>query len=257
MVVHTRMLATLFLIWMLPCLGQQASKELESHSTEKDLDPIALKVLKAATDPIRAAQSYSFRALVNREHPGTNGQIITLFHISEITVQRPDKLHMNFRGQGHDVELFVNSGQCFLYTPKENYYSPLPCAKTIDDGLNDLQQKDVFIPVRNFLASDPYQSLTNGVLTGYVVGPTMLMDQEVHHLAFTGRGVEWRLWVVGGERPTVRRLEVVDDTQPERPRIALDFLEWNLSATPDASLFTYSKPADAKQISMLRSGDAK
>lgn len=108
---HTRILPTLFLICTLPCLGQQASRQDNADSTEKDADPIALKVLRAATDPIRAAQSYSFRALVSREHLSINGQIITLFHVSDITVRRPDKLHMKFRGQGHDVALFFNSGQ--------------------------------------------------------------------------------------------------------------------------------------------------
>src|SRR5256885_9500247 len=79
-----------------------SGNDTKSKASEKDIDPLALQVLKAATDPIRQSQSYSFKALVSREHLGSNGQVITLFHLSNVTVQRPDKLHVDFRGRGRE-----------------------------------------------------------------------------------------------------------------------------------------------------------
>lgn len=40
----------------------------KSSAPAKDIDPLALPVLKPATDPVRDSQSYPFRALVSREH---------------------------------------------------------------------------------------------------------------------------------------------------------------------------------------------
>lgn len=231
--------------------GQQSTKKA-TQATAKDIDPLALQVLKAATDPIRDAKDYSFRALVSREHPGSDGQIITLFNLSDVTVERPDKIHVDFKGHGKDVNLFCNGGQCTLYTPSEKLYTSVTAPNTIDGMLDALQKKDVFIPTQNFLESDPYKSLTDDLTTGYVVGRVMLFDQEVHQLAFTEPGAEWQLWVVGGDHPTVRRLQVIDKTKPDHPRIVVDFLDWNLDAKPAPDLFTFNKPADAKEIQVLK-----
>jgi hypothetical protein len=230
----------------------QTQNPSSSPQTSNDIDPLALKVLKAATEPIREAKGFSFRALVSMEHLGSNGQIITLFHLSEITMLRPDKLRVSFHGRGKEVELFYNAGQSVLYSPEAKLYTTIPSYKTIDVTLNELQKKDVFIPVSNFLHSDPYQSLTKGLKSGYVIGKVMLFDQPVHHLAFTSADADWQLWVIGGDKPLVRRLEVVDKRTPEHPRVVVDFLDWDLNANPRNDLFTFQTPADAKEIELMK-----
>jgi hypothetical protein len=238
------------------CLqGQQSSAGKNTNATatqSEDIDPLALEVLKAATDPIRASRTYSFRALVSRDHLGTNGQIVTLFNVTDVTVQRPDKLHLSFQGKGKKVELFYNAGQSILYAPEEKLYAQISSPATIDATLDSLEKKDVFIPIRNFLQTDPYKSLTDGVVTGYVIGQVMLFDQTVHQLAFTEKDAEWQLWVVGGDQPRVRRLQVIDRSKPEYPRVTIDFLDWDLNAAPSADLFTFKKPDDAKEIEILK-----
>jgi hypothetical protein len=251
------LLATTILLWAVYAHTQKSGSDTTVPTAGKDIDPLALQVLKAATDPIRESHSYSFRVLVSREHLGTNGQVITLFHFSDVTVQRPDKLYVDFRGQGKRVELFYNAGQSVLYTPDEKLYTQLSSPSTIDATLDALEKRDVFIPIRNFLQSDPYQSLTDGLLTGYVIGKVMLFDQVVHQLAFTEKGAEWQLWVIGGDQPRVRRLQVIDKTKPEHPRVIVDFLDWDLNASPSADLFTFKKPDDAKEIQLLKDVDGK
>lgn len=242
---------TLLLLLSLPFAGFAQDKPAKTHSL-KDIDPLALQVLKAATEPIHEAQAYSFRALVSTEHLGTNGQMITLFNLTDVTLQRPDKLHLNFLGRGQKVELFYNAGQTVLYSPESKFFTTISSPKSIDETLTELQKKDVFIPVRNFLASDPYASLTTGLLTAYVIGKVMLFDQPVHQLAFTDAKAEWQLWVVGGEHPQIRRLEVIDKTGEGHPRIVVDFLNWDLNVSPNADLFTFKKPADATEIEVLK-----
>ena len=236
---------------------QQSDNSSATKTTDKDIDPLALQVLKAATEPIRQSKSYSFRALVSREELGTNGQVITLFHLSDVTVQRPDKLHVSFHGRGKEVEMFYNAGHTVLYTPEAKFYTTVSSPKTIDATLDALEKRDIFIPIRNFLESDPYESLTDDLLTGYVIGKVMLFDQPVHQLAFTEKDVEWQLWVIGGEKPLIRRMQMIDKSQPERPRVVVDFLDWNLNVTPSNGLFTFDKPSDAKEIDLLKESASK
>lgn len=108
---------------------------------DKDIDPLALQVLKVATDPIRQSQSYSFRALVSRDQLGSNGQIVTLFHLSDVTVQRPDKLHLTFQGRGKKVEFFYSAGRRCSIPRKKSFTLK---SRVLDWDLNATPSPDSF-----------------------------------------------------------------------------------------------------------------
>ena len=74
-----------------------------------DIDPEALAVLKQATDTIKNAKAFSFRARTARDRMATNGQILTYFQESRITVSRPDKLRVDVDGEHHDVVFLFNA----------------------------------------------------------------------------------------------------------------------------------------------------
>jgi hypothetical protein len=76
----------------------------------------------------------------------------------------------------------------------------------------------------------------------------MLFDEPVQQLAFAEPDAEWQLWVTGGDKPRVVRLQVVDKTKAYLPRYTVQFVDWNLNATPGADTFTFNKPSDAKEI---------
>ena len=72
-------------IFVFPLLGavvsaQQKQTAPTSHATTKDVDPLALKVLRAVDQPIQQAQAFSFKALISEEQLATDGQLITFFH---------------------------------------------------------------------------------------------------------------------------------------------------------------------------------
>jgi hypothetical protein len=223
------------------------------QKSTKDIDPLALQVVKAAVDPIKDAKAFSFRALVSRDELGTNGQVITVFQTGEITLQRPNKLHIRFRGRGEPVELFFDgSSKTVLYSPAAKVYTTVSSPASIDATLDAIAKRGVSVATRNFLESDPYQSLTDALITAYAVGTVDLFDKKVYHLAFTEPGAEWQLWIVGEERPTVRRLEVIDTSKPHHPRTTVDFFDWEFKPTTSDNMFTFSKPADAREIEMLK-----
>jgi len=225
----------------------------EASDQQKDIDPLALKVLKAVTNPIRDAKAFSFRTRGIREYLGSNGQMITYFTTSDITVERPDKLRVDFKGRGHQVQLYFDGGQTVLYAPEPKLYAVVPSAsKTLDDVLQDLEKRDVFLPAKNLLATDPYQTLVPHIKTGYVIGQVQMYDKPVHQLAFTEKDAEYQLWVTGEPNPRIQGLEVINMALAREPRVMLEFSDWNLSPQIQADTFSFKKPADAKQIDFLQ-----
>src|SRR6516165_10656928 len=125
-------------------VAQTTTREKPASDTsnqQKDIDPLALKVLKAVTDPIRDAKAFSFRTRAIREYLGSNGQIITYFTTSDVTVGRPDRLRVDFKGRGHDVQLYYDAGQTVLYAPGPKLYAVIPSAKTLDGLLQEIEKR--------------------------------------------------------------------------------------------------------------------
>lgn len=223
-----------------------------TKSTEtKDVDPLALEVLKAVTQPIEQAQTFSFKALVSEEQLATNGQIVTFFHTTEIRVQRPDKVHLIFQGRGERVDFYGTGGLITMYSPATKLYATMPAKATIDDNLADITAKGIDMPVGPYLSRHLYELASKNLITGYVIGRVKIFDQEVHQLAFTAPDVDWQLWVTGGESPRIMRAESVNKKLEGKPRTIVQFLDWDLSPTMPADEFTFAKPADAHQIEML------
>jgi hypothetical protein len=217
-----------------------------------DIDPLALQVLKATCEPIKKAESFSFHAVVAKESLGTNGQIITLFNDQQITLERPDKIRVEFKSAFHNVTLYDNQGTMVLYSPEEKLYANIQAAKNIDQTLTNLDKRDISIPMSPLLRNDPYETLINGIKGAAVIGRAEFAGKTVTHLAFSEPDSEWQLWVEGGEHPSPLRMEIVYTSLPRQPRISIDFLDWNLEATPDADTFTFQKPADAHEIEFLK-----
>jgi len=222
-----------------------------TNQPQTDVDPLALKVLKAVTDPIRDAKAFSFKTRVMREYVGSNGQIITYFNTSHITLERPDKLRVDFKGRGQDVQLFYNSGQAVLYAPGPKLYTMFTTAKTIDGVLDELEKRHLYMPVKNLLWSDPYKSLAPDLKTRYVIGKVQMFDMPVHQLAFTEKDAEWQLWVTGEPDPRIKGLEVINMALGREPRVIVEFSDWNLNPDITPETFSFNKPEGAKQIDFL------
>jgi hypothetical protein len=234
------------------CSFAQDTRENRSKSTQtKDVDPLALDVLKAVTDPIEQAQAFSFKALISEEQLATDGQVVTFFHTSEVRVQRPDKVHLIFKGLGEQVDFYGTNGSITMYAPESKLYATMPAKATIDDNLADIRAKGIDMPVGPFLNSHLYELASKNLTGAYVVGRVKVYDQDVHQLAFTSPDVDWQLWVIGGESPRIVRAESISKKVEGKPRTIVQFLDWNLSPTIPADEFNFTKPPDAHQIDML------
>jgi hypothetical protein len=236
--------------------AQTTTREKPASNTanvQKDIDPLALKVLKAVTDPIKDAKSFSFKTRAIREYVGSNGQIISYFTTSTVTVERPDKLRVDFKGRGHDVQLYYDGGQVVLYAPGPKLYAmKTASAKTLDGVLENLEKRGIYLPAKNLLASDPYQTLVPDMKTGYVIGKVQMDGKEVHQLAFTEKDAEYQLWVTGMPDPRVQALQVINMALGHEPRVMIEFSDWNLNPQIQPDTFQFNKPADAKQIDFLQ-----
>jgi hypothetical protein len=250
---------TLLAVALSSCvIGLAQDAPAKQPATASDaIDPLALKVLKAVIDPVATAKNFEFRALVAEEHLGTNNQVITKFRVEDVTMARPDKLRVSVKRADNDLEFYLGNGKATLYSPKSKLFTTVVAPTTVDAALKKLSEKDISFVFSNLLESDPYNSLLTGLKSGYVIGETKILDDSVHHLAFTDAHSDWQLWVTGGENPRLLRAEIVDRSTPERLRTNITFLNWNFTPTIEEGTFAFQKPDDAKQIQLAQQGQAQ
>jgi hypothetical protein len=232
------------------CMSAQEkqTKPASKPAVVKDLDPLALDVLKAVDQPLEQAKAFSFKALISEEDVATNGQIITFFHTVDVTVQRPDKIHLVFKGHGEQVDYYYSDGTITKFAPQVNLYTVEKTKPTIDQMLTEVYAKGIDMPIAPFLRSDLYNLATAKLITAYVIGRVKVYDKDVHQLAFTAPDADWQLWVTGEPDPRIVRAEVVNKLLEGKPRTIIQFTDWDLNPTLPADEFTFTKPADAKQI---------
>jgi hypothetical protein len=243
------------LIFLFVLTGTLQSQQKEPKTTRvqsaKDVDPLALRVLQAVAQPVEQAQAFKLQALVSEEELASDEQIVTFFHTIDIAVQRPDKVHLVFRGRGQRVDFYTANGVTTMYAPDTKLYTTMPSKPTIDEMVANLRAKDIDVPVGPFLTTNFYDTAAKAVITGYVVGRVKLFDQDVHQLAFTAPDADWQLWVTGGDEPRFVRAEIVNKKLQGKPRTIIQFLNWDLNPTFSADEFVFTKPDDAVEIGML------
>ena len=126
-------------------LAQEANTPAEgpqqqSQGASPDVDPLALRVLQAVTLPLQQAKTLSFRALVSEESEATNGQLVTFFHMVDVTLRRPDELHVIFQRDGQRTDFYETGGHITMYSPGTRLFTVLQAKPSIDATLDYLNK---------------------------------------------------------------------------------------------------------------------
>jgi len=214
-----------------------------------DLEPRVLNALKAMSDQLHAAKSYSFTVRLIQEEPATNGQMLEFFKVIHVDVVHPNKLRLVEKSDGSEMGVWYDGKNVTMMPASKHIYAVLPAAPTLNATLAILRDRlDTNQFVRTFLSDDPYATLTDGLSTANEVGFVDVGGQKVLQTAFTEPDANWQMWLTGPEQVLPSRLAVVYKTVEGAPRVELEFSDWNLDPHIPDQAFVFTKPAGAVQV---------
>lgn len=102
-----------------------------------------------------------------------------------------------------------------------------------------------------FLESNPHSKFLDEVNTARVIGTVRAGDALCEQLAFTGRDIDWQLWVTtGDENPLPARIAVIFKNKPGRPRAVIEFMRWDLNRRLSPAVFKFKPPAGTSAVSI-------
>ena len=209
----------------------------------------ALGLLKQSADRLSAAKSFTVQTVSSAESPSPDGRMITYFSTTAVAVQRPNKLMAKRTGDGPAFDLYYDGKVFGGVDTKLGLYARMDAPSTLDALIPAVMEKTgMTFPFGDFLYSDVFAALTNGLTYADAVGKVIVNGVPCEHLVFAGPDIEWQIWLGPEKDPLPRRVAVTYLTVERQPRFLVNFSDWDLNARLPASRFELKPPSGAKLI---------
>jgi len=226
-----------------------ASRKASAVADKPVLETRALDLLKAMSDRLAAASSLSFTAQVTYEHPSRLGPALAFMTISEVLMQRPDKLRVITLGDGPASTFYYDGRTMTAHSPAENFVAVAAAPPTIDEALKAaFRDAGIYFPFADVLLADPYGSLAAGLVSAFYIGQSKIVGgTRTDMVAFANNEVFMQVWI-GSDDKLPRMLRAVYRRDPLRQRHQMELSSWKVDPVVAAADFAAAKSAGAVAI---------
>lgn len=241
--------APLALLWLVPVASIPQTPASPTPPPVPAIEPAASERFKAMSDLLKSAGSFTFKATTGREMPSSSGQLLDFFSVSQIAMSRPNKIHVDTKGDLHNASLWYDGKTVTIYSTKSSFYGQTEAPATVDETVLMLMDRfQTPLPVAGVLLKDPYAKMMEGVTTLFDAGMAEVDGVACRHLAFSEPEADWQIWIEEGAKPLPRRLAITYKKVEGAPRVVTTMSDWNLSPAIAAGEFTFAPPAGAVKV---------
>jgi hypothetical protein len=226
-------------------------------SVEARADEVTAKSLfKAMSDYLAAQKAISFTYDSNLEVVTKDDQKLDLASSGNITLNRPDKLHVTRHSGFADVEAVFDGKTLTLFGNNANLYGQVDAPGTIDHLVDELRDKyHKPIPGADLLLSNVYDQLMPLVVSSTDLGSGVIGGVECDHLAFRTEEVDWQIWIAQGASPYPCRYVITSKRVGGGPEYSVQIGDWKTGSEAVSDDFSFKAPADAKKVDLQSLAD--
>src|SRR5215475_7154703 len=214
-----------------------------------EVDPAAMAIVKAMSEKLAAAKSMSFTALTIYESPDRTGLPLAYTTLSQVTLQRPNKLKVVSPGDGPRTEFYYDGKTVNAYEPAAKLVATVDAPDTIDAMLRAaFQRAAIYFPFTDLVVSDPMTAIGENLRIAFVVGKsTVVGGVTTDIVVLVGKFAHIQLWIGSDDKlPRMARAIFLED--PAHYRHTVQFSDWKLDPTLAADAFAFTPPAGTASI---------
>jgi len=216
------------------------------------IEPEAKQILKRSMDYLGGLQRVRLITDNSTEVVLEDGQKLQFDSSTAASIQRPNRFHAVRFGELADQEFFYDGKTLTLHQVDAGFYATVAAPPTLDGMLDFARDSlDIVAPAGDFLYSDAYELLMDGVDSGFVVGETVVGGQLCDHLAFSKPGTDFQVWVARGEQPLPIKLVITSRDVLNAPQFTVVIREWDIAPDLPSETFTFVQPEDAAAIEFI------
>jgi hypothetical protein len=229
-----------------PAPSQPAAPNL---GAKIEVEPAAIALVKAMSDKLAAAKTMSFTALATYESPDRTGEPLAYATLSEVTLQRPDKLRVISPGDGPRTEFCYDGKTAQAYEPAANIVATAEAPDTIDAMLHAAYERGaIYFPFTDLIVSDPMATIGDNLTLAFVVGKsTVVGGVPTDIVVLVGKYAHVQLWIGSEDRlPRMARAVFLGD--PAHYRHTAQFSDWKIDPVLAPDTFRFTPPAGAIRV---------
>jgi hypothetical protein len=214
-----------------------------------EVEPAALALVKAMADKLAAAKSMSFTAFTIFESPDRTGLPLAYTTLSQVTVQRPNKLKVISPGDGPRTEFYYDGKTVNAYEPAAKLVATVDAPDTIDAMLRAaFQRAAIYFPFTDLVVSDPMKAIGENLRVAFVVGKsTVVGGVSTDIVVLVGKFAHVQLWIGSDDKlPRMARAIFLED--PARYRHTVMLSDWKIDPPIAADAFAFTAPAGTARI---------
>ena len=232
---------------------ETGTQALQTASGPTGIEPHAEGILRAMSEYLKGSPEFTLRAEITYDSVLRTGQKIEYGGVARGAVRRPDRLHVEYRGDQRKTQA-VYDGRAFTALDlAANVFTVIEAPGGIDAALEQLFDKTgLAVPIEDLLYSDPYYVLTEQVESGLWVGRHAVDGKPCHHLAFSQENIDWQIWIDDGPRPVPRKLLVTYKNELGSPQYSARFTHWDFDPRISDSYFRFVPPAGSDEVEVLK-----
>jgi hypothetical protein len=210
-------------------------------------------MLKATCQRLVNAKTLSFTAVTTYESAARNGQPLYYTTLSEVAVQRPNKLRVITPGDGPASEFYYDGKAMMAYAPAEDLVAVADAPSTIDETMHTAFDKAaIYFPFAEVIVADPYKNLSEGLTFAYVVGQSHVVGGVVTDMvAIANDNVQAEIWI-GIDDGLPRAIRAIYPKDPTRSRYEIQFSNWQVNPKLKDADFVTAGAAKAPRMDFAR-----
>ena len=217
------------------------------------IEPLALDMLKAACQRLAGAKSMTFTAVTTYESPARNGQPLYYTTLSDVEMQRPNKLRVITPGDGPASEFYYNGKVMMAYAPAPGLVAIADAPPTIEEAMKAAYDNAaIYFPFAELLVADPYKNVTEGLTTAFVIGQSHVVGDTVTDMvAIANDNVQAQIWI-GVDDGLPRMIRATYPKDPTHASYEIQFANWHLNAAAKDEDFTSASALKAPRMKFAR-----
>lgn len=213
------------------------------------IDPKALTLLSQMEDYLSSLGSFSVHIESARDVVSPTTQVLTSDQAFDVSVERPNHFRIHMTSAAGTADVIYSGKNLIVYSPSKSFYAVQPAPPTIRETLQAMARRGIEMPLVNIIQRNPSQPLSANLVSGVLVGTSVVNGVEANQLAFRGKNVDWQVWISNDpSAPLPVRLVIDDKRVSGRPRYVANLSGWSTSPTFDAGFFSFTPPPGAQKI---------
>ncbi len=214
--------------------------------------PRADELLKQMGDYLKSTKRFTFTSEAYFEQVLDNGQKLQYNAITNVALQRPDRLRVDSRGDAAFESYYYDGKHITHFNLRENTYASVEAPATIDAANDFLATKyGVIPPLVDLTYQDPYRILIENITTGTYIGLSQVRGTMCYHLAFQQNDIDWQVWIDAGWMRVPRKIVITYKKAASVPQYVTFLSEWDFAPRFPGDLFSFSVPPNAKQVEFV------